>query len=202
MDIPVPDILPTIENDTFTNNNNNINNTNKPQADTDTDPSVIPERCPSQGQRDIIEAKAKEYFDKHNVVPMLNALLMELFISLPSDPIDHMLTLLLRHGSLLELSQRHAGHRQEVMDRADEAVLYANTYKLPTLFDELLAEVLEEKPGDVLRFAMSWMRWRKNDFIIRHEPQGYRAYLCDRDRRQYGSASPQQSRVGEQEGKV
>eukprot|EP00744_Colponema_vietnamica_P007544 GILI01010845.1.p1 GENE.GILI01010845.1~~GILI01010845.1.p1 ORF type:complete len:193 (-),score=50.50 GILI01010845.1:259-837(-) len=167
MDIDIPTILPTLSD----KEQEGINN-KRVLGTTD---------YQNPAARGDFETRAKSYFDERNVVPMLNALLMELFLHQPDDPIDHMLKFLLRHNTLQELSEEHASSAAKVQEYAEEAVQYANRFKLPQLFDELLAKLLEQMPEDVLRFAVSYLRWHKNDFIVRQQPTGYRAYQAGKD---------------------
>lgn len=125
------------------------------------------------------EATAKEYFERKSVIPMLNTLLTEVFISQPDDPIDHMLRFLLRHPTMAEL--QHHTAQFDLAKVADSSVAYANRFKLPQLFDEMLTSLLEDQPEDAGRFAASWIRWHKNGFIARHVPEGYRAYHVARN---------------------
>lgn len=131
------------------------------------------------GHKKDFEANAKVYFERKSVVPMLNTLLTELFIAQPDDPIDHMCRFMLRHPTMPEL-QTHS-QQFDLSKVADSSVSYANKFKLPHMFDELLTALLEDEPEDPSRFAMSWMRWHKNGFIARHVPEGYRAYHVARN---------------------
>jgi hypothetical protein len=128
------------------------------------------------------EASAKAYFEKRDVVPMLNALLTEIYLVQPEDPIDHMLKFLLRHATMRELREHQDATAQTLHHVADQAVAYSARFKLPHLFDELLNALLAETPEDVVRFSLTWIRWHKNGFIARHVPEGYRAYLAAKDR--------------------
>lgn len=167
MDLDIPTILPTLsEKEQEGINNKRVLGTSDYQ---------------SSAARGDFETRAKTYFDERNVVPMLNALLMELFLHQPDDPVDHMLKFLLRHNTLQELSEEHATSAAKVQEYAEEAVQYANRFKLPQLFDELLSKLLDQMPEDVLRFAVSYLRWHKNDFIARQQPIGYRAYQAGKD---------------------
>ena len=168
VELDIPTILPTLSEQEQAGINNK-------RVLGGTDPSS------SAATRGDQEVKAKAYFDERNVVPMLNAILMELFIAQPDDPVDHMLKFLLRHNTLQELAAEHAHSAAKVQEAAEEAVQYANKFKLPQLFDELLTKLLQQMPDDVLRFAGSYLRWQKNDFITRHQPIGYRAYQVGRD---------------------
>ena len=202
MDIPVPDFNPSMTAEETANINNRAhvrrqsvkyegNNNNNGGSDTNEDGSPA---SPNHGANGILsdekfEADAREYFTAQNIVPMLNALLMEVFLHAPEDPIDHMMKFLLRHQTLEELSAQHVHNAVQVQEHSDAAVAYSNSYRLPNLFDELLAKLLEEKPEDVLRFALSWMRWHKNDFIARYRPDGYKQYVEDREKRERGGAT-------------
>lgn len=143
---------------------------------------------PNGVSNEQFETAAREYFTAQNIVPMLNALLMEVFLHAPEDPIDHMMKFLLRHQTLEELSAQHIHNAAQVQEHSDAAVAYSNAYRLPNLFDELLAKLLEEKPDDVLRFALSWMRWHKNDFVDRYRPDGYKRYIEEREKRDRGTS--------------
>ena len=138
--------------------------------------------CSTTAERQDFEARARLYFEAKEVVPMLNTLLTELFVSLPQDPIDHLLKFLCRHHTILELLDTHPPTSHELQSMADAAVEYSSRFKLPQLFDELLTCLLEESAEDVVRYAASWMRWHKNGFITRHVPEGYREYHENRER--------------------
>lgn len=127
------------------------------------------------------EATAKSFFEKHEVVPMLNTLLTEVFLAQPEDPIDHMLKFLLRHTTMRELRDHQETSCQTLHHVAEQAVAYSCRFKLPQLFDELLTALLADASDDVVRFSLSWLRWHKNGFIARHVPEGYRAYHAARD---------------------
>ena len=161
MDISVPDDLPVLDNQT--------------QEISKKSP-VVPDQSEIKKQQ---EQRAKEYFDQKEVVPMLNALLTEVFVAQPEDPIDHMMKFLLRHPSLNELLA--SGTEHDLLESSDAAVAYSNRFKLPQLFDEMLSALLEDTPDDASRFALTWMRWNKNGFIARHVPEGYRAYYAAKE---------------------
>lgn len=129
------------------------------------------------------EAAAKEYFEKYDVVPMLNAILSEVYLAQPEDPIDHMLKFLLRHGTMQEIREHQESNGRSLHHVAEQAVSYSGRFKLPQLFDELLTALLVDRPDDIVRFSLSWMRWHKNGFIARHVPEGYRAYLAAKNDR-------------------
>lgn len=127
------------------------------------------------------EAQAKAYFEKRDVIPMLNALLTEVYLTQPADPIDHILKFLLRHATMRELLEHQQSSCQTLHHVAEQSVSYSSRFKLPQLLDELLAALLVDTPEDVVRFSLTWLRWHKNGFISRHVPEGYRAYLAARD---------------------
>ena len=141
-----------------------------------------------QTERKDFEAEAKTYFETHDVIPMLNALLTDLFISQPDDPIDHMMMYMLRNPGIAEIRARQELTTQSLSSIADDAVAYATRFKLPQLCDELLTGLLDDHPEDAVRFAVSWLRWSKNGFISRHMPEGYRNYYAAKDEAALGSS--------------
>jgi hypothetical protein len=162
MEISVPNDLPVLDAKTEAE----INGAN-----------IVPDR-PLEQKKDL-EARAREYFEQKEVVPMLNALLTDVFVQQPDDPIDHMMKFLLRHPALPDLIANSS--QQDLLENSDAAVAYSNRFKLPQLFDEMLSALLEDAPDDAGRFALTWMRWNKNGFIARNAPEGYRAYSAAKD---------------------
>lgn len=134
-----------------------------------------------QPEKKDFEADAKAFFEKYDVVPMLNALLTEIYLTQPEDPIDGMMKFLLRHTTMGELLEHQRSACQTLHHVADRAVAYSARYKLPQLIDELLTALLAEAPNDVVRYCLTWLRWHKNGFIARHVPEGYRAYIAAKD---------------------
>ena len=126
-------------------------------------------------------AGAAEYFEKRNVVGLINTLLTDLFAVLPEDPIDHMMKFMLR--STIATDHRDV---KQLGCSTSAAVTYSNEFKLPHLFDELLTAVLHDRPEDCPRFALSWFRWNKQSFVARHKPDGYRSMIDTKD----GTVSP------------
>eukprot|EP01084_Bolivina_argentea_P240462 403974_1 len=104
--------------------------------------SSSPVQPTTSEQKKVLEEKAKLYFEEKEVVPMLNALLTEVYVSQPEDPIDHMMRFLLRHPSLSELL--NSGSEHDLLEGSDATVAYSNKYKLPQLFDEMLTALLDD----------------------------------------------------------
>lgn len=142
----------------------------------------------TQTERRDFEADAKTYFETHDVIPMLNVILTDLFIAQPEDPFDHMMMYLLRNPGITEIRQQQALCTTSLASIADASVSYSTRFKLPQLCDELLTGLLDDKPEDAVRFAVSWMRWCKNSFISRHIPEGYRNYQASKDEASLGSS--------------
>jgi hypothetical protein len=80
-----------------------------------------------------------------------------------------------------EIREHQEATSQSLFHVAEMAVVYSSRFKLPQLFDELLSALLEDQAEDIVRFSISWLRWHKNGFIARHVPEGYRAYLAQRN---------------------
>jgi hypothetical protein len=143
----------------------------------------------TQTERKDFEAEAKTYFETHDVIPMLNVILTDLFVAQPDDPIDHMMMYMLRNPGIAEIrAKQQANSTMSLAHIADDAVSYSTRFKLPQLCDELLTGLLEDKPEDAVRFAVSWLRWSKNNFVSRHIPEGYRNYHAAKDEASLGSS--------------
>uniref|UniRef100_A0A7S1L0L5 RIIa domain-containing protein n=1 Tax=Neobodo designis TaxID=312471 RepID=A0A7S1L0L5_NEODS len=143
------------------------------------------------GQATVTPEKAEAFLKSHNLIPLLNELLGDVIVAAPEDPIDHMTRWFLRHAPATEEERAETTAEEEtaavtasrqrndnVAAKHDEAVLYCSQYCLPQLIDELLSAMIAETPEDQGRFAMSWLRWNKKKFILRHKPAGYAAYIA------------------------
>ena len=97
----------------------------------------------------------------------------------------------LRHSPATEAERAESGPEEEeaavaaskerndaVARTHDTAVAYCGRFCLPQLIDELLSAMIVESPSDQGRFAMSWLRWHKKKFILRHRPAGYAAFIA------------------------
>jgi hypothetical protein len=143
-----------------------------------------------QQRQTVAPDQAAGYLKKHDLVPLLNSLLGEVLVAEPEDPIDDMTRWFLRHGPTgagendLDDEEREsaalalADRNRTVSSKHDTAVSYCARYCLPQLIDELLAAMISEDPPDQGRFAMSWLRWNKKKFIMRHKPSGYAAFIA------------------------
>ena len=141
-----------------------------------------------ESKRDL-GADAKAYLEGHNVIGLMNTILVDLFLKRPADPMDHILVTIVKGSSGTQLNDTSDGTNEQLHRLADAAVDYATVFKLPQLFDEMLSAMLTEKPDDHARFVLSWLRWHKHNFCLRHSPEGYQAYLarCEADQKAVNS---------------
>jgi hypothetical protein len=117
------------------------------------------------------DAAAQLYFHDHEVIPMVNLLLTELFVARPADPIDFMMMWLMRHVEKAEREWK--GMQNSLAQHQGEAVEYCVRYAIPELLEEMLSALVAEKPPDAVRFGASWLRWNKTKFVDIHKPIGY-----------------------------
>lgn len=139
----------------------------------------------TSAQRKFDAAEAQRFLASSGLIPLLNELLLDVYLTQPEDPIDYMTKWCLRYVPSTDLTDAaiQAERNAELTKRHSEAVSYSTKFKLPQLFDELLSAMVTEKPAEPSRFAMSWLRWHKKVFVQRHRPVGYEAFVASMDER-------------------
>lgn len=152
-------------------------------VDTSTAKNGHQEHHDTKTTQKVDSADAQKFLATSGLLPLLNELLLDLYLEQPEDPIDYMTKWCLRYVPSVDPADEpsHARRNAQLASRHAEAVAYSAKYKLPVLFDELLTGMIVEKPEEPSRFAMSWLRWRKKVFIQQHRPLGYAAFLASLD---------------------
>jgi hypothetical protein len=155
------------------------------------DESKAPKDTQVAAQASVTHEQAREFLKKYDLIPLLNELLSDVLVTEPADPIDAMTKWLLRHTPTVEEAQTpedvalakeaSATRNAQVSQKHDQAVDYCTRFRLPQLIDELLAAMVKDSPPDQARFAMSWLRWNKKVFIMKHNPPGYKDFTAAQD---------------------
>ena len=109
-----------------------------------------------------------------NTTTLINSLVVEWFINKPDDPIDHATIALCR--GLNEVNGLNAMVPEESY-LTPESAAYSKKFCIVPLLNELIAAIKKERPDDVATFTMSYLRWGKKGFLLRHQPAGYAALL-------------------------
>jgi hypothetical protein len=122
------------------------------------DPSALQPR-----KRKSKKEEALEYFNKFDIPDKMNALVTQLLLNKPDSPMSFCI-------QYMRTQAAHADGEADVAaapaDQTLKAKLgdpasreYLLKHKLPWMFDDLLANILLEKPEDPLGFCLTWIRW-------------------------------------------
>eukprot|EP01060_Flectonema_neradi_P005588 TRINITY_DN13720_c0_g1_i1.p1 TRINITY_DN13720_c0_g1~~TRINITY_DN13720_c0_g1_i1.p1 ORF type:complete len:155 (+),score=29.98 TRINITY_DN13720_c0_g1_i1:54-518(+) len=124
------------------------------------------EECNDAAQQEI----SVQYFRDKRIAIFLDCVLTGLYLKQPSDPIDWCMQFLIMHDTFDSLVDIQRERSSQVFKK--EVKAYSAKWKLPFLVDELLTDMLKERPEEPDRFALSWFRWNKVSFFSRHFPDG------------------------------
>jgi hypothetical protein len=114
-------------------------------------------------KRKTKKEEALEYFNKFDIPDKMNALVTQLLLNKPDSPMSFCIQYMRTQGSQAD------GEPAAASGPADQALKaklgdpasreYLLRHKLPWMFDDLLANILLEKPDDPLGFCLTWIRW-------------------------------------------
>eukprot|EP01006_Ploeotia_vitrea_P055449 TRINITY_DN67996_c0_g1_i1.p1 TRINITY_DN67996_c0_g1~~TRINITY_DN67996_c0_g1_i1.p1 ORF type:complete len:190 (+),score=18.45 TRINITY_DN67996_c0_g1_i1:73-642(+) len=137
----------------------------------------------SKGQHNKKE-EAIQYFNKYHIPQTMNSLVTQLLLQKPEHPISFCIQFLRTASAMTSpvSSPKAGGSEQQSYHPQQEAYSvdymqqlrkkitdedskeYILSHKLPWLFDDLLSNLLLEKPEDPHVFCLSWLRWNRKKY--------------------------------------
>lgn len=129
---------------------------------------LVSKKAETAEARSKKKAQALEYLESKKVLTFLDAMLTELFLETPDDPVDFCLRYLIRHESMAEITRRAPERRKSTAGFSQEARAWSAKWKVPFLLDDLLTDMLKDEPEEPDRFAAAWFRWNKKPFMVKH----------------------------------
>eukprot|EP01012_Entosiphon_sulcatum_P020145 TRINITY_DN2512_c0_g1_i1.p1 TRINITY_DN2512_c0_g1~~TRINITY_DN2512_c0_g1_i1.p1 ORF type:complete len:165 (-),score=35.82 TRINITY_DN2512_c0_g1_i1:72-566(-) len=105
---------------------------------------------------------AIEYFNRFHIPQIMNALLTQLLVQKPPKPVSFCIQFLRTADVLVTSGGGPPPSEQKQMQITEPASHgYIIKSKLPWLFDELLSNLLVEKPLDPHTYCLTWLRWNR-----------------------------------------
>eukprot|EP00992_Anisonema_acinus_P009101 TRINITY_DN5290_c0_g1_i1.p1 TRINITY_DN5290_c0_g1~~TRINITY_DN5290_c0_g1_i1.p1 ORF type:complete len:166 (-),score=37.04 TRINITY_DN5290_c0_g1_i1:18-515(-) len=117
---------------------------------------------------EAVKAESIAYFNKHSITKVMDALVSRLLRDRPPHPVAECAVALRTADDLAALSDSDASvDPRDLLRTKFDACSdpdYLNKFNLPTMFEDLLSQLVEEKPDDPYSFCLTWLRWHRHIF--------------------------------------
>ena len=126
--------------------------------------SVTVQKAP---QKTAEERNAEElkYLNEMGVTRSLGALLAKLLCDLPKDPLTRFAQDLRRDIASTLPESAEADPRAILRNATGPTAEYVAKHKLQVVVDEMIKQMMVERPTDIQSYCMSWLRWNCRNVI-------------------------------------